>query len=279
MDRLTSLASQSLFPQQATYRPLNPYEPHFLEPELEVPIEVARVSRSFGDVRAVDDVSFRVKNGEVVGLLGPNGAGKTTILRMIATLIAPDTGAIRVSGHSTTDDPLEVRARIGYHTGQTGLYARITTREFLHYFASLHAIPKAISTDRVDALIDKFQLHEFADRLCGNLSTGQSQRVSLARTLLADPPVIVFDEPTSGLDIVSAQLILDSLRGFADEGRAVLFSTHIMSEIELICDRVVLLHEGRVIRDDSVDGIVASADAPNLTRAFLSLVQTAEGST
>ena len=239
-------------------------------------IAVSHVSRSFGEVRAVSDVTFHVAGGEVVGLLGPNGAGKTTLLRMIATLIAPDAGAISVSGHSTTESPLSVRACIGYHTGQTGLYARLTTREFLLYFAELHSIPKDVSSIRIDELVEEFQLDEFADRLCGNLSTGQSQRVSLARTLLADPPVIVFDEPTSGLDIVSAQLILDSLRRFADEGRAVLFSTHIMSEIELICDRVVLLHDGHVLRDDTVAGIVASAGEPNLTRAFLSLIRNTE---
>ena len=239
-------------------------------------IEVSSVSRSFGEVRAVSDASFRVDGGEVVGLLGPNGAGKTTILRMIATLIAPDRGRIRVSGHDGASAPLKVRASIGYHTGQTGLYARLTAREFLEYFAALQGLERATAHARVDGLVERFQLEEFEGRLCGNLSTGQSQRVSLARTLLADPPVIVFDEPTAGLDIVSAQLILDSLRSFARQGRAVLFSTHIMSEVELICDRVVLLHRGRVIQDDTVDHIIAGSGEPNLTHAFLSLIQAEE---
>lgn len=239
-------------------------------------IDVSSVSRSFGDVRAVVEASFRVGAGEVVGLLGPNGAGKTTILRMIATLIAPDHGRIVVSGHDVTREPLEVRASIGYHTGQTGLYGRLTAREFLEYFAALHGLDRHSAAERVDAVVERFQLEEFEGRLCGNLSTGQSQRVSLARTLLADPPVIVFDEPTAGLDIVSAQLILDSLRSFARQGRAVLFSTHIMSEVELICDRVVLLHRGRVIEDDTVDEIVRASGQPNLTHAFLTLLEAEE---
>ncbi len=240
-------------------------------------IVVSSVARSYGDVQAVRSASFNVRPGEVVGLLGPNGAGKTTALRMIATLIQPDSGRIEVCGHDATEDPLSVRALIGYHTGDTGLYARLTPREFLHYFAKLNSIPRSLADERVEHLIETFQIGEFAGRLCGNLSTGQGQRVSLARTLLADPPVIVFDEPTSGLDIVSAQFILEALRSFAASGRAVLFSTHIMSEVELICDRVVLLHRGEVMRDGTLDEIVAGSGEPNLTRAFLKLVGPSEG--
>lgn len=242
-------------------------------------IALSSVVRSYGEVHAVRSVSFDVRPGEVVGLLGPNGAGKTTMLRMIATLIRPDSGHIEVCGFDAAADPLSVRSRIGYHTGDTGLYARLTPREFLHYFAKLNSLPKDVANERVEALIETFQISEFAGRLCGNLSTGQGQRVSLARTLLADPPVIVFDEPTSGLDIVSAQFILDALRTFAASGRAVLFSTHIMSEVELICDRVVMLHRGEVVRDGTVDEIVRDAGEPNLTRAFLKLIGPAEETT
>ncbi|MFT6399690.1 MAG: sodium transport system ATP-binding protein [Bradymonadia bacterium] len=191
---------------------------------------------------------------------------------MVSTLIRPDSGKIEVCGHDATQDPLSVRARIGYHTGDTGLYARLSPREFLHYFAKLNSLPRSLADERVETLIETFGISEFAGRLCGNLSTGQGQRVSLARTLLADPPVIVFDEPTSGLDIVSAQFILDALRAFAASGRAVLFSTHIMSEVELICDRVVMLHRGEVVQNGTVQEIVKEAGEPNLTRAFLKLI-------
>lgn len=235
-------------------------------------IAVHHVCRYYGDVRAVDDVSFTVAPGEVVGLLGPNGAGKTTTLRMLATLIAPDSGTVEVAGHDAVTSPLRVRASLGYQTGDTGLYNRLTPPEFLRYFGKLNNIPKHQLEARITELIDRFEMHEFAARLCGNLSTGQKQRVSVARTLLHDPPVVVLDEPTSGLDLVSSQFLLDTMRGLADAGRAVLFSTHIMGEVELICDRVVLLHRGVVIASGTVDALVAATGTTNLARAFLALV-------
>lgn len=239
-------------------------------------IAVDHVCRYYGDVRAVDDVSFTVAPGEVVGLLGPNGAGKTTTLRMLATLIAPDSGTVEVAGHDAVTSPLSVRASLGYQTGDTGLYNRLTPPEFLRYFGRLNNIPKQQLEARITELIDRFEMHEFAARLCGNLSTGQKQRVSVARTLLHDPPVVVLDEPTSGLDLVSSQFLLDTMRGLADAGRAVLFSTHIMGEVELICDRVVLLHRGVVIASGTVDELVAATGTANLARAFLALVANEE---
>lgn len=236
-------------------------------------IVVEHVSRSYGEVRAVRDVSFRVRPGEVVGLLGPNGAGKTTTLRMLATLIPPDEGRALVGGHDVVADPLAVRTVLGYQTGDTGLYGRLTPPEFLRYFGELHGIAKATLEERIARLVDEFDISPFAERLCGNLSTGQKQRVTLARTLLHDPPVVVLDEPTSGLDIVSAQFILDTLSRLAAEGRAVLFSTHIMSEVELVCERAIIIHRGRVIADDRLAGLVAGVEAPNLARAFLRWIE------
>lgn len=239
-------------------------------------IVVDDVTRCYGELRAVDSVTFQVGYGEVVGLLGPNGAGKTTTLRMIATLIPPDSGRVVVAGRDTVAAPLEARSELGYQTGDTGLYARLTPREFLRYFAVLNGVPDIDIEERIARLVDEFGITEFADRLCGNLSTGQRQRVSLARTLVADPRVLVFDEPTSGLDIVSSTYILESLRRFADAGRAVLFSTHVMSEVELICDRVVLLHRGRVLARDTVAGLLASTGRTQFTRAFLDLIEQAD---
>ena len=236
-------------------------------------IVVENVSRSYGEVRAVQDVSFRVGAGEVVGLLGPNGAGKTTTLRMLATLIPPDEGRALVGGHDVVQEPLAVRGALGYQTGDTGLYGRLTPPEFLRYFGDLHGIPQSTLEPRIAKLVEDFDITPFADRLCGNLSTGQKQRVTLARTLLHDPPVVVLDEPTSGLDIVSAQFILDTLQALAAEGRAVLFSTHIMTEVELICQRAIIIHKGRVIADDDRQALVDAVEAPNLGRAFLRWIE------
>jgi len=235
-------------------------------------IEVEGVTRSYGDTVAVDDLSFVVRPGEVVGLLGPNGAGKTTTLRMIATLLKPDRGVIRVQGHDVVHEPLAVRAALGYQTGDTGLYGRLTPREFLRYFGRLHRMPKAELEDRIDTLVHDFDIGEFADRPCSGLSTGQKQRVTLARTVLHDPPVLVLDEPTSGLDLVSAAFILQTIRRFAASGRAVLFSTHIMSEVELLCDRVVLIDRGVARARGTVDDLLRQSGEPQLSRAFLALV-------
>jgi sodium transport system ATP-binding protein len=236
-------------------------------------IEVERVTRSFGPVVAVDDLSFSVGRGEVVGLLGPNGAGKSTMLRMIATLLRPDRGSIRIDGVDVLDDPQRVRARLGYQTGDTGLYGRLTPREFVRYFGVLNDIPGPELEARITRLVDDLAISQFADRACATLSTGQKQRVSLARTLINDPPVLVLDEPTSGLDIVSSASLLETMKGLAQQGRAVLFSTHIMSEVEILCDRVVVIHRGRRLADGTIPELLELTNTTNLSRAFLSLVQ------
>ena len=235
-------------------------------------IRIRDVKRAYGEVQAVDGVSFDVERGEVVALLGPNGAGKTTALRMLATLIKPDSGTLEVDGHDVTADPKSVRAAIGYHTGDTGVYQRLTPREFLEYFGRLNGVPAAELGDRVSRLIEEFAISEFADRQCGTLSTGQTQRVALARTVVHDPPVLILDEPTSGLDIVSARHILEAVRRAAQQDRAVLFSTHIMSEVELIADRVVVLHRGRGIATGTVEELCEQTGEDQLSRAFLRLV-------
>ncbi len=239
-------------------------------------IHVDHVSRSYGDLRAVDDVSFDVQPGEIVALLGPNGAGKSTVLRMIATLIRPDAGTITVHGHDVVADSTGVRTLLGYQTGDTGLYARLSPIEFLSYFAALHEVPPPLAAERIARLVERFDMGDFAKRPCGGLSTGQKQRVVLARTLVHDPPVLVLDEPTSGLDVLSSAFILDAIRGLAAEGRAVLFSTHILSEVELLCDRVVVIHRGRRIAEDTVDGLMSATQATSLSRAFLQLVHAAD---
>jgi len=232
--------------------------------------------RHFGDVRAVDGVSFTVSGGEIFGLLGPNGAGKTTCLRMLVTLLHPDAGSARICGFDTREAPEEVRKRVGYQTGDTQLYERLTPVEFLRYFADLSGMRRDASASRIAELAKLLDFESFQARQCGTLSTGQKQRVSIARALLNDPPVIILDEPTSGLDIISAHFIVEFLEQKRADGHAIVFSTHIMGEAELLCDRIGVIHNGRLQAVDSPEGLLRQTGAPSLTKAFIQLVDEAD---
>lgn len=236
-------------------------------------VEVQGLVRSYGEKVAVAGVSFEVFAGEIFGLLGPNGAGKSTTLRMLATLIQPDQGSARVCGHDTVKESEAVRRRIGFQTGDTQLYERLTPVEFLRYFGQLQGMTRDAVAAQVERLSEQLALHEFAGQLCGSLSTGQQQRVSIARALLHDPPVLILDEPTSGLDIISGQSILDFLRQARDDGKAIIFSTHIMSEAELLCDRLGLLHRGELMTTDTLPGLLEATGEESLTRAFLASIK------
>ncbi|PJB47623.1 MAG: hypothetical protein CO108_03780 [Deltaproteobacteria bacterium CG_4_9_14_3_um_filter_63_12] len=235
-------------------------------------IRVENVSRRYGEVEAVKRLSFEVAGGEIVGLLGPNGAGKTTALRMMATLLKPDEGRIVINGHDTLEEPRAVRAELGYQTGDTGLYGRLTPVEFLRYFARLNETPRERIEERIGQLVAEFDMDEFVGRRCSELSTGQKQRVSIARALLNDPPVVILDEPTVGLDIVSSAFVLDSLRRGRDAGRGILFSTHILSEVELVCDRVVIMHKGEHRFSGSLEEMRSTTGMQSLSKAFLCLI-------
>ncbi len=236
------------------------------------PIQAHSLTRNYGDLRAVDGVSFKVAAGEVFGLLGPNGAGKTTTLRILSTLIEPDEGHATICGMDTTDDIEGVRRRIGYQTGDTKLYERLTPVEFLRYFGALHDMSRDLVEERIGELTELLGFGEYKDRHCGTLSTGQAQRVSLARALLHDPDVLILDEPTSGLDIISAQFILDFLIEEKGRGKAILYSTHIMSEAELLCDRLGLLYQGRLLQVGPFQEVLAATGQSSLTRAFLAAI-------
>ncbi|MCA9524017.1 MAG: ABC transporter ATP-binding protein [Myxococcales bacterium] len=232
-------------------------------------VEVRALTMAYREVLAVRDVSFQVSYGEIFGLLGPNGAGKTTTLRILATLLRASRGSARVAGIDVADDPLSVRARVGYLTGDTGLYGRLTPRELLDYFAELHRVPRAIGIERRERLVRDLEIGEFADRRCETLSTGQKQRVNIARTLIHDPEILIVDEPTTGLDIISAQFILRFLRGERERGKAVILSTHIMTEAELLCDRIALLFEGEILAEGTLAELLSLSQRDNLTHAFL----------
>ena len=234
-----------------------------------------RLSKAYGDISAVTELSLRVEAGEVYALLGANGAGKTTALRCLATLLAPSAGTASVGGFDIRADPLSVRRNLGFLAASMGLYQRLTARELLHYFASLQEIPDATRAARVEEMISYFDLTSFADRLCGKLSTGQRQRVSIARAILHDPPALVLDEPTLGLDLLSGDVIYRFIEGVRARGRAVLFSTHQMSEVELLADRVGIIAGGRLVAEGTIDDILERSGETNLARAFLHIVREA----
>lgn len=221
---------------------------------------------------AVDHVSFRVGAGEIYGLLGPNGAGKTTTLRMISGLLRPTDGRVLIDGEDVTDDPQRVKCKIGYLTANTGLYIRLSVREFLEYFATLYSMPRADARRRIDELIDFLGMRSFVALRCGALSTGQKQRVNIARALLADPPVLIMDEPTLGLDVLSNRLILSLIRTQAQAGKAILLSTHALDEIETMCKRIGLIHNGRLVAEGDLADLQQRTGKSRLSEVFLQLV-------
>jgi sodium transport system ATP-binding protein len=225
--------------------------------------------KQFGPVLAVDDIGFAVRPGEIVGLLGPNGAGKTTTLRMLAGILTPDAGRVLIDGLDMHRTPLEAKRRLGFLSGDTRLYQRLTAREMLRYFGRLYEMPEARIEERVRALVGELAMGEFADRPCGTLSAGQTQRANIARAFLHEPPLLILDEPTTALDVVSGRFIVEAIRGARDAGRAVLFSTHIMGEAEYLCDRILLVHRGRLVDAGTLPELLARTGQANLTDAFL----------
>jgi sodium transport system ATP-binding protein len=236
-------------------------------------IEVRGLTKRFDDVAAVDDVSFDVAAGEVFGLLGPNGAGKTTTLRVLATLLTFDGGRATVAGHDVARDAEAVRRSIGVVNGGMGLYDRLSGREVLHYFGRLYGMGRAAIDARIaelDALLD---LTGVLDKRTGAYSTGMKQKIVVARAVLHDPPVLFFDEATGGLDVMARRAVLDFCRKYPGEERAVVWSTHVMSEVDELCDRVAVLYRGKIVAADTVAGLKAAADAPDLEAAFFTLVR------
>ncbi|MBU0617101.1 MAG: ABC transporter ATP-binding protein [Planctomycetes bacterium] len=221
---------------------------------------------------AVDHVSFQVNPGQIYGLLGPNGAGKTTTLRMISGLLRPTAGRVFIDGNDVTDHPDVVKRRIGYLTANTGLYLRLTSREMLEYFATLYGLSKRQADARIGALVEWLGMGDFLALRCGALSTGQKQRTNIARALIADPPILIMDEPTLGLDVLSNRLILELIRTRAEAGNAVLLSTHALDEIETMCRRIGLIHNGRLIAEDDLETLRERTGRQRLSEVFLQLV-------
>lgn len=241
-------------------------------PEPHAGIVATGLTRRYGSFLAADDVSLEVRPGEIVGLLGPNGAGKTTTLRMLATLLAPTRGCALVGGHDVAKASREVRACLGYLTGDTGLYGRLSPREVLDYFGTLHGMSRAQIASRTESLDEALGLDGFIDQRCDTLSTGQKQRASIARALIHDPDVLILDEPTSGLDLLAAREILRFFRAAAEQGKAVLMSTHIMAEVALICDRAAIIHHGTIRAEGTLAELQELSGAADLSQGFLDLL-------
>lgn len=234
-------------------------------------LRAERLSRYFESVKAVDGLDLEVREGEIVGLLGPNGAGKTTALRMLAGVLVPTAGRVFVGEQEVTREPMAVKKQIGFLSGNTRLYRRLTGREVLSFFGRLYQMETAPLVGAINHLVRELQMEEFIDRRCDALSSGQTQRVNIARAVIHDPAIFILDEPTVSLDIVTGRFVVEFIRRQRDRGKAVLFSTHIIGEAEYTCDRMALMFHGRVIAVGTGPELMSLASMSNLTDAFLKL--------
>lgn len=221
---------------------------------------------------AVNNISFECKPGRVFSLLGPNGAGKTTTLRMISTIFKPTSGSIEIAGIDAISNPNEAKKKLGFLTGSTGLYARLTPNEMINYFGELYGVEKSELNKRKEYLYDLLDMHHFQNKRIGKLSTGMKQKVSICRTMIHDPEVVVFDEPTSGLDVITAENIIQLIRDCKMQGKTVIFSSHIMSEVDLLCDDLAIIHQGNLLYNDTMENFRAQMTEESLTGEFIKIV-------
>jgi len=233
---------------------------------------------SRGEVKAVDGVTFACRPGEVFGLLGANGAGKTTTLRMLSTVLRPTGGTASVMGHDVLLEPEAVRQSLGFYSASTALYPRLTGRETLEFFARINHYPVERLAGRVEALVSRFGIEEYANARVEKLSSGMKQKVSIARTIAHDPPVLIFDEPTVGLDVLNALEMVKVIRELRDEGKTIIFSRHIMSEVEKLCDRIAIVHRGRLLALGTLDALREATGEHYLEDIFVHYVTRAVGS-
>jgi sodium transport system ATP-binding protein len=236
-------------------------------------ILVEDLHKSFGDVRAVRGVSFKAGDGSITGLLGPNGAGKSTTLRILYTVLRPDSGRALIDNADVTSHPLEARARIGTLPHGSGLYPHLTARENIRYYAELYGMPPESIESSVQAVIDDLDMRSFADRQTKGFSQGQRTRVSLARALVHHPQNVILDEPSNGLDVMATRSLRDLIRDLRSAGRCVLFSSHVMQEVAALCDEIVIIASGQVAMHDSADGIRERTGCDDLEDAFVRAIE------
>jgi sodium transport system ATP-binding protein len=240
-------------------------------------IHVAGLTKTFhdrkrGEVHAVDHVSFDVRPGEVFGLIGPNGAGKTTTLRILCTVLKPTGGAAAVAGFDVVKQADQVRHHIGFLSANTGVYERMTAWEMVAYYGRLHGLHGAALRARIDELFERLKMNDFRDVMGGKLSTGMKQKVSIARALVHDPPVLIFDEPTAGLDVLVQRAVLRQIAALRGAGKCIVFSTHNMREIEKLCDRVAIMHRGAILTCGTLGELRLKHGQDDLEELFFQLV-------
>jgi sodium transport system ATP-binding protein len=245
-------------------------------------VRVADLKKSFydegrGEVKAVDGITFACRSGSVFGLLGANGAGKTTTLRMLSTILKPSGGSASLMGHDVEHQPEAVRKNLGFYSASTALYPRLTARETLEFFARINGYPANQVDARVDGLIERFGIGEFKDARVEKLSSGMKQKVSIARTVAHDPPVLIFDEPTVGLDVMNALEMVRVIRELRDEGKTIIFSSHIMSEVEKLCDDIAIIHRGNLLAQGTLSEFRDQTGMRYLEDIFVHFVTRAEG--
>jgi sodium transport system ATP-binding protein len=239
-------------------------------------IEAQSLCKTFrsasGKIAALEGVSFAARPGEIVGLLGPNGAGKTTALRILCTVLTPTAGSATIAGFDVVAEPAQVRRHIGFLSANTGIYDRMTAWELVEYYGRLYGLAGGFLDARLEELFATLQMNDFRNVLGARMSTGMKQKVSIARALVHDPPVLIFDEPTSGLDVLVQRSVLQNIAALKQKGKCVLFSTHIMREVEKICDRVAIMHQGRILTMGTLEELSARHGEPDLEELFFQLV-------
>ena len=219
----------------------------------------------------MDGVSLRAEPGKIYGLLGANGAGKTTLLRMLATLLKPTSGTAVVAGHDVVKESEQVRANVGFLAASTALYGRLTAREMITYFGELNGMSYGAIKQRIDELTEQLDMHEFLDRRCDKFSTGMKQKTSIARTLIHDPKVMIFDEPTLGLDVMTSRSIVRFVRECKLQGKTVIYSTHMMNEVEKLCDMVGIIHDGSLLAEGTLEELKSTHGENDLEEIFVKL--------
>ena len=240
-------------------------------------IEARHLTKTFKDkkrgvIKAVDDVSFTCRPGQIYGLLGANGAGKTTALRMLATLLQPTSGAATVAGFDVVGASEKVRANVGFLAASTALYGRLTAREMIAYFGQLNGLSLPEIAKRTQRIADELAMHEFLDRRCDKFSTGMKQKTSIARTLIHDPAVMIFDEPTLGLDVMTARSIVRFVRDCRNQGKTVIYSTHVMAEVEKLCDVIGIIHDGRLVAEGTLAELQTRFGEKDMEEIFVKAV-------
>jgi len=240
-------------------------------------IEARALSKSFQDkkrgiIRAVENVTFTCRPGQIYGLLGANGAGKTTTLRMLATILEPTSGTAVLCGYDVVEHPEKVRANVGFLSTATALYPRLTAQEMVEYFGRLNGLDEPTLKKRIDEIFTRLDMNNFRDRRCDKLSTGMKQKTSIARTLVHNPPVMIFDEPTTGLDVMTARTIIGFIADCRDQGKTIIFSTHIMSEVDRLCDHVGIIHGGQLREEGTVAELRAKYAEHNLEEIIVKVV-------